>query len=52
MISDQSSFLDLDFDEECFDLEEEEEEWCEERWDEDISVSVTEEEDSYWTVRF
>jgi len=42
VISDQSSFLDLDFEDTCLDFEDEE--WWEERWEEDISVSV--EEDS------
>jgi DNA-binding transcriptional regulator/RsmH inhibitor MraZ len=46
VISDQSSFLDLDLEEEvCFVFEDDELEWWwEERWEEDISVSV--EEDS------
>lgn len=43
MISDQSSFLDLDLEKECFDLDEDVDEvW--ERCVEDISVSVDEAE--------
>jgi len=40
-MSDQSSFWDFDLDEECFPFEEE---W-EERWEEDISVSVSSDSD-------
>jgi len=50
VISDQSSFLDFDLDEECFDLEEEVEEVCE-RCVEDISVSVVE-DDADLVIRF
>jgi hypothetical protein len=45
-MSDQSSFLDFDLEEECFPFVEEELEWWwEERCDEDIAVSVSVEDD-------